>query len=108
MADNDGAGFQMRRGAKGAEVKTLQTGLIRLGYDLGRYGADGDFGQATEAAVKKFQTDNRLPVDGVWDAECQERLTERLGIVGEPVDRAALKLEARGLIKRLGDILEMI
>ena len=47
--------------------------LYRLGYDLGSYGIDGDFGRSTEQAVKSFQHDNRLTVDGVagpmtWDA----------------------------------------
>jgi len=111
MADADEGGFQMRRGSKGAAVKDLQTGLIRLGYDLGRYGADGDFGQATEAAVKKFQADNRLPVDGAWDAECQERLTERLGIVGEykppqeKIDRIAMLIELQNNNRRDGIVI---
>jgi peptidoglycan hydrolase-like protein with peptidoglycan-binding domain len=38
-------------------VKTLQLGLIKLGYSCGPDGADGDFGPNTLAAVKKFQKD---------------------------------------------------
>ena len=38
--------------------------LIDLGYDVGSDGADGDFGTNTEKAVRKFQTDNNLFVDG--------------------------------------------
>ena len=39
--------------------------LEKLGYDLGICGVDGDFGQATEKAVKQFQKDHGLTADGV-------------------------------------------
>jgi N-acetylmuramoyl-L-alanine amidase len=45
----------LRYGSNGAEVKELQEDLIALGYDLGKWGADGDYGNATVNAVKKFQ-----------------------------------------------------
>ena len=54
----------LKNGMEGEDVKALQTDLIRLGYDLGKWGADGDFGDATEAAVRQFQKDKRLAVDG--------------------------------------------
>lgn len=54
----------MRLGTSGAAVKQLQDNLIKLGYDCGKYGADGDFGRDTEKAVKKFQEDNHLKADG--------------------------------------------
>ena len=55
----------LRRGSKGAYVTKAQTILKQLGYDLGPCGIDGDFGQATEKAVKKFQQDWGLQQDGV-------------------------------------------
>lgn len=63
----------IRRGSKGDDVRLAQTMLYNLGYDLGKYGIDGDFGPATEAAVKEFQSDHKLTKDGVigpltWDA----------------------------------------
>ena len=63
----------LRKGDKGQYVTLLQTKLKNKGYDLGRYGVDGDFGSATLAAVKAFQGDNGLTVDGVvgkktWEA----------------------------------------
>ena len=63
----------IRRGNKGADVIECQTMLTRLGYDIGKTGIDGDFGRATEAGVKSFQSDHKLVVDGVvgpmtWDA----------------------------------------
>ena len=48
-----------------------QEDLIRLGYDVGKSGADGIFGANTEKAVKAFQKDHdgpdgkALKVDGI-------------------------------------------
>ena len=63
----------LKRGSKGAYVMLLQTKLVNHGYNLGICGIDGDFGQATEAAVKAFQSDSGLTADGIvgpktWDA----------------------------------------
>ena len=38
------------------EIKKVQQALIDCGFNLGKFGADGDFGRATEGAVKQFQT----------------------------------------------------
>lgn len=54
----------LRKGSTGAEVKSLQKKLLQIGYYLGSYGADGDYGDATVTAVRKFQKDNSLAVDG--------------------------------------------
>ena len=64
----------LRRGSKGDWVKLLQQELIRAGYDCGSYGADGDFGKATLAAVQKFQQENGLIVDGVVGPKTWEKL----------------------------------
>lgn len=40
-------------------VENLQRMLLHLGYDLSRFGADGDFGDETEKAVQKFQKEHR-------------------------------------------------
>lgn len=54
----------LKKGSKGAEVKTLQQKLNLI--------ADGIFGPLTEEAVKEFQANNGLTVDGIvgqktWD-----------------------------------------
>ena len=54
----------LKNGMSGADVKELQSDLIRLGYNLGKWGADGDFGDCTELAVKRFQTQEDLVPDG--------------------------------------------
>lgn len=66
------------RGDSGAEVKTLQTNLITLGYSCGASGADGDFGAKTEAAVKAFQKANGLTVDGLAGEKTQAKIKELL------------------------------
>lgn len=56
----------LRNGDEGDDVKQLQFYLIQLGYSCGSYGADGDFGDATEIALKRFQKDYKLEVDGEY------------------------------------------
>jgi hypothetical protein len=55
----------IRRGSKGDVVKEMQSILEKLGYDIGACGVDGDFGRMTEKAVKAFQKDYDLVVDGI-------------------------------------------
>ena len=59
---------ELRVGSKGEAVRELQEDLLALGYELPKYGADGDFGSETAAAVKEFQRAHGLPVTGVADA----------------------------------------
>ena len=55
----------IRRGDQGPYVAECQQDLIQLDYDVGATGADGKFGRKTEAAVKAFQANNGLKVDGI-------------------------------------------
>lgn len=55
----------LRRGDEGAAVIDLQKRLSAKSYSLGKYGIDGDFGSATEGAVKTFQGRSHLSMDGV-------------------------------------------
>lgn len=54
----------LTKGSKGEQVKTLQRLLLTMGYNIGGYGVDGSFGGATEKAVKEYQKENGLSVDG--------------------------------------------
>ncbi|MCD9873442.1 serine/threonine-protein kinase [Streptomyces guryensis] len=51
-------------GDRGRRVVQVQCMLTKRGYDVGSSGVDGDFGKATDAAVRSFQTDKGLRVDG--------------------------------------------
>lgn len=55
----------LKKGAEGAQVKTLQALLVGYGYDIGRAGVDGIFGTSTDSAVRKFQSRNGLTTDGI-------------------------------------------
>lgn len=68
----------LMKGDSGAEVKKLQQNLISLGYSCGSYGADGDFGVGTENAVKAFQRDNGLVVDGIYGEKSKVKMDEQL------------------------------
>lgn len=56
---------QLSKGMDGNDVKTLQSALIANGFSCGTAGADGDFGSATYAALRKFQAKYGLGVDGI-------------------------------------------
>lgn len=64
----------LRKGSKGECVEAVQTLLIGKGYSCGSTGADGEFGGNTEKAVKAFQTDCEIDVDGVVGADTMSRL----------------------------------
>ena len=75
----------LRKGMEGNDVKELQEALIQLGYDLGSYGADGDFGSSTERAVKKFQQKMSLTSDGIFGKKSLEALQSIADNGGENV-----------------------
>jgi len=53
----------LRWGSQGDAVVDLQARLTALGYDVGA--ADGQFGPRTDGAVRQFQADHGLVVDGI-------------------------------------------
>lgn len=55
----------LKKGCKGEYVKALQILLIGRGYSCGSAGADGDFGSATDSAVRKYQKAKSLEIDGI-------------------------------------------
>ena len=56
------AASSLKVGSNGSEVRRMQTRLKELGYYKGS--VDGDFGTGTEDAVRAFQQQNGLTVDG--------------------------------------------
>ncbi|WP_088227199.1 spore cortex-lytic enzyme [Desulfosporosinus sp. FKB] len=51
------------RGSSGPDVQEMQKGLAQLGYGVGPI--DGKFGTKTEAAIRNFQKDHGIKVDGL-------------------------------------------
>ena len=72
----------MKKGSKGAAVKTLQEDLAKLGYDCGTI--DGTYGTKTVAAVKQFQADYNLSVDGIAGIMTLNALADALAKKEEP------------------------
>lgn len=57
--------MEIKQRHRGYEVVDIQQRLTALGYDIGPTKIDGFFGPNTEAGVKKFQGDKKLPVTGI-------------------------------------------
>ncbi|AFM43493.1 spore cortex-lytic enzyme [Desulfosporosinus acidiphilus SJ4] len=53
----------LSRGSRGADVKEMQSRLVQLGYGVGPI--DGAFGPKTETAIRSFQKDHGLKIDGL-------------------------------------------
>jgi peptidoglycan hydrolase-like protein with peptidoglycan-binding domain len=61
----------LSHGSVGPDVVVLQERLAQLGYDVP---VDGNFGVDTDAAVRAFQSDQGLTVDGVVGPETGSEL----------------------------------
>lgn len=59
---------------QGPDVLRVQQALLKAGLSLGQGGADGWFGTATVAAVKQFQQQKGLTVDGIVGAQTLQAL----------------------------------
>lgn len=65
---------------KGSEdVKKLQEALQDAGYELSKFGADGQYGKETEEAVKAFQRAQGIVADGIVGPETIAKLQEATG-----------------------------
>ena len=64
----------IRKGGIGNAVKALQLALVAYEYNIGKYGADGEFGSDTESAVKRFQKNSGIEVDGIVGRDTWSKL----------------------------------
>lgn len=86
----------LRNGCKGPDVKELQSLLIQLDYDLGKWGADGDFGDATEEAVRFLQRKAKITVDGEVGPDTLKALEKELKVEdgdGDPKDAKHVRIK---------------
>ena len=72
-------------GDVGENVKDFQNKLIKLGYSCGPDGADGEFGPNTLFAVKQFQEEYGLEIDGLVGKDTLAALEEALNKKETPV-----------------------
>ena len=75
----------LKNGMTGDDVKELQEMLISLDYDCGIWGADGEFGDATQIAVERFQTAHGCMVDGEVGPETLAALEKAMEAAEAPV-----------------------
>ncbi|AWW28651.1 hypothetical protein DN752_00010 [Echinicola strongylocentroti] len=78
----------VQSGSNGTHVTMIQNALVGLNYPLPRFGADGSFGDETQRAVKAFQEDVGVKVDGIVGANTIDFLDKRDR--GQEVDPAPL------------------
>ena len=78
----------LKRGMTGEDVRDMQQNLIAAGYGCGPDGADGDFGANTEAALKSFQADHGLEVDGEYGPLSKAKLEGAGGSTGGKAEAA--------------------
>jgi N-acetylmuramoyl-L-alanine amidase len=68
----------LKVGDSGAFVREIQEDLIKAGFSLPVYGADGVFGSETERAIMRFQKKYGLTVDGLVGPKTLDKLKEVL------------------------------
>ena len=69
-------------------TKEMQQMLIKLGYSCGAAGADGILGTNTKKAIKAFQKDNQLIVDGIYGPKTEKILLQKYNKFQEVKDYA--------------------
>ena len=80
-------------GARGEAVEKLQRDLTKLGYKLA---ADGIFGSKTDQAVRHFQRDRHLEVDGIVGPKTRAAIARAKKHLSTPVPTAFLQHGSRG------------
>lgn len=108
MPDAPGDPLPLVAGATGEGVGDVQRRLAELGFDVGADPA-GEYGPATEAAVKAFQDQRGLPADGIcgpvtWAAlvEAGYRLGDRFVYHRTPMLRGDDVAELQAQLGALG------
>lgn len=84
----------LKKGMVGPDVKELQAMLMQLGYGLPKYGADGDYGDETVAAVKQFQKAHKCEADGEVGPETLAALLKAVDV--------GVGVESGGTVKIVG------
>lgn len=72
-------------GDTGEDVRKLQEQLVKLGYNVGSKGPDGDFGSKTYAAVIDFQRKYNLEDDGIVGPLTENAIKEAVEKMNEDI-----------------------
>ena len=95
----------LSKGSKGEEVKKLQSALNRAGANLT---VDGSYGTKTEQAVRNFQEDHGLKVDGLAGPQTMEALAPYMvdySVITKAVEECLEAVENLPEYKRLEALL---
>lgn len=95
----------IRKGSRGQYVTLAQTKLIQQGYDVGRSGADGIFGTATEAALKMFQANHGLKQDGICGPLTWAALNDGRATFYTVTVRHVSKSVAESIVSKYGGVM---
>lgn len=109
----------LHRGSRGDFVAELQDNLNALGF--GPVNVDGDFGYATERAVKAFQTANGLKADGwagprtleaigktIKDRETKPKLDAAASVVDDAAGKGVSKTEVITTVTGIGGVATVV
>ena len=82
----------IKYGCEVQDVKLMQEMLLKLGYDLGSWGCDGDFGDCTDLALRAFQKVAKVEVDGECGPETLSALEKAISALedAKPTGRTVL------------------
>lgn len=101
--------MKLKKGDRGPRVKEIQQRLLKIGFLLGPTHADGNFGEKTEEAVRKFQQKHGLKPTGIVDDETYEKLIfhsyslgDRILYLHYPFLRGRDVLELQKILKNFG------
>lgn len=94
----------LKKGCEGKDVKLLQETLIDFGFSCGRYGADGEFGNATKDAVEAFQELHGLEVDGIVGPKTIEKIMSLIEDESDPVTEQMKKIRVTGNTVNIRDL----
>ena len=72
-------------GDTGEDVRKLQEQLVKLGYNVGSKGPDGDFGSKTYAAIIDFQRKHNLKDDGIVGPLTENAIKEAVEKMNEDI-----------------------
>jgi len=90
-------------GRVGIAVADIQRALLALGYKLPRHGVDGVRGPETSAAVKQFQQDNGLTVDGDPGTETVGALNKLIASKGIQIEKST-QADVKGKLRGVTDV----
>lgn len=91
-------------GDTGEDVRKLQEQLVKLGYNVGSKGPDGDFGSKTYAAVIDFQRKHNLKDDGIVGPLTENAIKEAI----KNMEQNVVIPEEKQETFKIGDLVKLL